>query len=75
MKRYGPRTCEWRDVQNPRKYHIGDTVVGKGRNGKYDGVPGKLIRSIWSKGAIWQGYYIIEYPDGETRTFNVIEKL
>jgi hypothetical protein len=76
MKRpYGPLEGNiWIDVVKPRKYFIGDRVIGKGPRGKYDGKEGTLIRSLSVYGGIHQGYYIIKYDDGQTRTYMAIKK-
>lgn len=79
-KHYGPQECGpwttptvWIPVTHPRKYHLGTAVYGHGRNGKYDKVPGILVASFTTEGAIRQGYYIVKYPNGETRAFNLIK--
>lgn len=76
-KKYGPRTheVEWVPVRNPRVHLIGSLVYGVGRNLARDGVVGTLQQSYATRGGIRQGYYIIEYPDGETRAYNVIRQV
>ena len=76
-KEYASVDTVWTDVRRPRIHKIGSKVIGIGRSSSnlYHNQVGTLIRSIISEGAIHQGYYIVEYPDGATRTYMVVRQV